>query len=121
MDFRRTKDLREAEVERRLRGRSQLENELQMAEVMMQNQLSQIGLPDLAAVQALHDAEEAHSTELIRLRAQLEGLVGREAAEKLPQLRDAAGAEIEQKTAALDEMGPIAKEARARERLEVEV
>jgi len=120
-DFRRTRDLREAEVERRLRGRSQLENELQMAEVMMQDQLSTIGLPDLAAVQALHDAEEAHLTELIKLRAQLEGLVGREAAEKLPQLRDAAGAEIEQKTAALDEMGPIAKEARARERLEVEV
>jgi len=120
-DFRRTKDLRDAEVERRLRGRSQLENELQMAEVMMQNQLSSIGLPDLAAVQTLHDAEEAHSTNLIKLRAQLEGLVGREPAETLPQLRDAAGAEIEQKTAALDDMGPIAKEARARERLEVEV
>lgn len=120
-DFRRTKDLRDAEVERRLRGRSQLENELQLAEVMMQNQLSSIGLPDLAAVQALHDAEEAHSTNLIRLRAQLEGLVGREPAETLPRLRDAAGAEIEQKTAALDDMGPIAKEARARERLEVEV
>jgi DNA repair exonuclease SbcCD ATPase subunit len=121
MDFRRTKDLRDAEVERRLRGRSQLENELQMAEVMMQNQLSTIGLPDLAAVQRLHDEEEAHSTMLLKLRAQLEGLVGREPAETLPQLRDAAAAEIEQKTAALEDMGPIAKEARARERLEVEV
>ncbi|HEX8025774.1 MAG TPA: hypothetical protein VF484_06195, partial [Candidatus Limnocylindrales bacterium] len=121
MDFKRTKDLREADIERRLRGRSQLENELQMAEVMMQNQLSSIGLPDLAAVQALHDAEEEHSTKLIKLRAQLEGLVGREPADTLAQMRDAAAAEIEQKTAALDEMGPIAKEARARERLEVEV
>jgi DNA repair exonuclease SbcCD ATPase subunit len=120
-DFRRTKDLRDAEVERRLRGRSQLENELQMAEVMMQNQLSAIGLPDLASVQSLHDAEEAHATNLLKLRAQLEGLVGREPAETLSKLRDAAGAEIEQKTAALDGMGPIAKEARARERLEVEV
>jgi len=120
-DFKRTKDLRDADIERRLRGRSQLENELQLAEVMLQNQLSSIGLPDLAAVQTLHDAEEEHSTKLIKLRAQLEGLVGREPADTLSQLRDTAAAEIEQKTAALDEMGPIAKEARARERLEVEV
>jgi len=121
MDVRRTRDLREAEVERRLRGRSMLEQELQMAEVLLQNQLSSIGLPDLAAVQALHDAEEAHATNLLKLRAQLEGLVGREPMETLPQLRDAAAAEIEQKTGAIEELGPIAKEARARERLEVEV
>ena len=120
-DVRRGRDMREAEVERRLRGRSMLEQEIQMAEVLLQNQLSSIELPDLAAVQALHDAEEEHSTNLLKLRAQLEGLVGREPDETLPQLRDAAAAEIEQKTGALEELGPIAREARARERLEVEV
>jgi len=120
-DFRKTKDLREAEVERRLRGRSQLESELQNSEVMLQNQLAAIELPDLAAVEALVEAEEAHDTNILRLRAQLEGLVGREPTETLPQLRDAAAAEIEQKTGAIEELGPIAREARARERLEVEV
>jgi DNA repair exonuclease SbcCD ATPase subunit len=120
-DFRRTKDLRDSEVERRLRGRSQLESELQNSEVMLQNQLAAIELPDLAAVEALVEAEEAHDTNLLRMRAQLEGLVGREPSETLPQLRDAAAAEIEQKTGAIEELGPIAHEARARERLEVEV
>ena len=120
-DFRRVKDLRDNEVERRLRGRSQLESELQNSEVMLQNQLSAIELPDLAGVEALVEAEEAHDTNLLRMRAQLEGLVGREPTETLPQLRDAAAAEIEQKTGAIEELGPIAHEARARERLEVEV
>lgn len=121
MDFRRTRDLRDAEIERRLRGRSMIQQELNMAEVLLSNQLSSIDLPDVAAVQALLEAEEAHSANILRLRAQLEGLVGREPAETLPQLRDAAAHEIEQKSGALEELGPIAHEARARERLEVEV
>ena len=40
---------------------------------------------------------------------------------RLPERRDTAALEIEQKTAALEALGPIAKEPRARERLEVEV
>ena len=36
-------------------------------------------------------------------------------------MRDAAALEIAQKTSALEALGPIAKEPRARERLEVEV
>jgi uncharacterized protein YhaN len=56
-----------------------------------------------------------------QLSAQLDGLVGKEPRETLPQLRDAAALEIEQKTSALEGLGPIAKEPRARERLEVEV
>jgi DNA repair exonuclease SbcCD ATPase subunit len=120
-DFRRTRDLREAEIERRLRGRSMIEQELNVAEVLLSNQLAAIELPDLAAVEALVEAEEAHITGILRLRAQLEGLVGREPWEALPQLRDAAAHEIEQKSGALEELGPIAYEARARERLEVEV
>ena len=56
-----------------------------------------------------------------QLRAQLKGLVGQEPGEVLPGIRDAAALEIEQKTGALEQLGPIAKEPRARERLEVEV
>jgi uncharacterized protein YhaN len=54
-------------------------------------------------------------------RALLSGLVADEPRDQLPHRRDEAALEIEQKTGALDELGPIAKEPRARERLEVEV
>ena len=43
------------------------------------------------------------------------------AATRWPTQRDAAALEIAQKTSALEALGPIAKEPRARERLEVEV
>ncbi|MBI2778061.1 MAG: AAA family ATPase [Chloroflexi bacterium] len=119
--FERQKQLRDTEVDRRLRGRSQLEQELQEAELRMANELSGLELPDMPAVEALLAAEEAHVTEIERLSAQLSGLVGREPPDVLPSMRDAAALEIDQKTGALDALGPIAKEPRARERLEVEV
>ena len=121
MDVRKTKDLRSQEIERRLRGRSMLEQELQMEEVNLSNLLSALELPDLAAVEALVTAEEAHLGTILRLRAQLEGLVGREPTETLPALRDKAALDVEQKTGALEQLGPIAHEPRARERLEVAV
>ncbi len=120
-DVRRNKDLRAQEIERRLRGRSMLEQELQMEEVTMTNLLAALELPDLAAVEKLVAAEEAHVGNILRLRAQLEGLVGREPAETLPDLRDKAALDIEQKGGALEALGPIAHEPRARERLEVAV
>jgi DNA repair exonuclease SbcCD ATPase subunit len=121
LDFNRAKAMRDAEIERRLRGRSQLEQELQLAEVTLQNQLAAIELPDVDAVEALVRAEEEHVATILQKRAQLEGLVGREPVEALPELRDAAAVAIEQKTAAIEHLGPIAREARARERLELEV
>ena len=45
----------------------------------------------------------------------------RSRARRCRPMRDAAALEIEQKTSALEALGPIAKEPRARERLEVEV
>ena len=120
-DVRRNKDLRAQEIERRLRGRSMLEQELQMEEVTMTNLLAALELPDLAAVENLVAAEEAHIGNIIRLRAQLEGLVGREPTETLPDLRDRGALDIEQKRGALEALGPIAHEPRARERLEVAV
>lgn len=120
-DVRRNKDLRAQEIERRLRGRSMLEQELQMEEITLTNLLAALELPDLAAVENLVAAEEAHIGNILRLRAQLEGLVGREPTETLPELRDRAALDIEQKTGALEELGPIAREPRARERLEVAV
>jgi uncharacterized protein YhaN len=65
--------------------------------------------------------EEEHVKRIELLTAQLDGLVGKEPPESLPERRDAAALEIEQKTHALEALGPIAREPRARERLEVEV
>jgi len=120
-DVRKNKDMRSQEIERRLRGRSMLEQELAMEEVTLTNLLAVLELPDFAAVEALVAAEEAHIGQILRLRAQLEGLVGREPAETLPDLRDKAALDVEQKTGALEQLGPIAREPRARERLEVAV
>jgi DNA repair exonuclease SbcCD ATPase subunit len=120
-DVRRSKDMRSQEIERRLRGRSMLEQELQMEEVTLTNLLAALELPDLPAVEALVAAEEAHIGQILRLRAQLEGLVGREPTETLPGLRDKAALDVEQKSGALEQLGPISREPRARERLEVGV
>ncbi|MGH2898013.1 MAG: ATP-binding protein, partial [Solirubrobacteraceae bacterium] len=70
---------------------------------------------------ALVTAEEQHMSTILRLRAQLEGLVGREPTQTLPDLRDKAALDIEQKSGALEQLGAIVREPRARERLEVDV
>jgi DNA repair exonuclease SbcCD ATPase subunit len=113
--------LRDVEIDRRLRGRSEMEAELKEAQADTAQQLLGIGLPDLASAETLLAAETEHQGRVDRLAAQLDGLVGKEPPEALPRLRDAAALEVEQKTHALEALGPIAKEPRARERLEVEV
>jgi uncharacterized protein YhaN len=113
--------LRDVEIDRRLRGRSEMEAELRLTEAGLEQHLGALGLADLAEAEDLLGREEAHVAQIDRLEAQLDGLVGKEPRETLPGLRDAASLEIEQKTSALDGLGPIAKEPRARERLEVEV
>ncbi|MFL5681257.1 MAG: ATP-binding protein [Chloroflexota bacterium] len=121
LDFRRQKELQDVEIDRRLRGRSQLEEELRLAEGDTAQQLESLGLPDLAAAEDRLSREEDHVARMDVLAAQLEGLVGNEARESLPATRDAAALEVEQKTHALEALGPIAREPRARERLEVAV
>jgi DNA repair exonuclease SbcCD ATPase subunit len=113
--------LRDVEIDRRLRGRSEMEAELREAEVASAAQLATLGLPDLATGEDLLSREDAHVAKMDQLAAQLDGLVGKEPVETLAAVRDAAALEVEQKGSALDALGPIAKEPRARERLEVEV
>jgi uncharacterized protein YhaN len=116
-----SRQMRHDQISRRLRGRSEIEAELREAEAETAQGLGSIGAPDLDAANITLAAEEAHVARIDQLSAQLDGLVGKEPAETLPKLRDAAALEIEQKTHALEELGPIAREPRARERLEVEV
>ncbi len=113
--------LRDIEIDRRLRGRSEMEAELVDSERQLADRLGAIGLPDLAAAEDLLARGEAHSAQIDVLGAQLDGLVGKEPPSTLPAVRDAAALAIAQKTSALEALGPIAKEPRARERLEVEV
>ena len=113
--------LRDVEIDRRLRGRSEMEAELKQAEADTTQQLLALGLPDLAAAEDLLGRETEHSGRIDRLTAQLDGLIGKEPPESLPELRDAAALEVDQKSGALEALGPIAKEPRARERLEAEV
>jgi len=121
VDYLRQKQLRDDQITRRLRGRTETEQQLQQKEADLVSQLGLISLPDVATAESLLATEEEHVQSIDRLKAQLEGLVGKEPVETLTALRDAAALEIEQKTAALEALGPIAKEPRARERLEVEV
>ncbi|MEA2609221.1 MAG: hypothetical protein QOJ75_1464 [Chloroflexota bacterium] len=113
--------LRDVEIDRRLRGRSEMEAELRLTEAGLVQQLATLGLADLPEAEDLLAREEAHVAQIDRLAAQLDGLVGKEPRQALPTMRDAASLEIEQKASALDALGPIAREPRARERLEVEV
>jgi DNA repair exonuclease SbcCD ATPase subunit len=113
--------LRDIDIDRRLRGRSDMEQELREAEADLAQQLETLGLEDVPAAEDLLDREEAHVQRIGQLEAQLKGLVGSEPVASLPKARDAAALDIEQKTHALEALGPIAKEPRARERLEVEV
>ncbi|MFH1474230.1 MAG: AAA family ATPase [Chloroflexota bacterium] len=120
-DFRRQQHLRADEIARRLRGRSHLEDDLRRADADLKAQLVTIEVEDPKAGEDLLAREDAHVQAIERAHAQLDGLVGKEPVETLPTLRDAAALAIEQKTGALEALGPIAKEPRARERLEVEV
>ncbi len=113
--------LRDVEIDRRLRGRSEMEAELAAVEADTARRLGSLGMADLKTAEDLLTREEAHVAQIDVLTAQLEGLVGKEPTESLMPMRDAAALEISEKTSALEALGPIAKEPRARERLEVEV
>jgi uncharacterized protein YhaN len=98
-----------------------MEAELRQAEADTEQQLGSLGLDDLAAAEDLLGREEAHVARIEQLTAQLDGLVGKEPRDTLAKQRDGAALEIEQKSSAIEALGPIAKEPRARERLEAEV
>ncbi|HYO44951.1 MAG TPA: hypothetical protein VES19_17265, partial [Candidatus Limnocylindrales bacterium] len=114
-------EMRDAEVDRRLRGRSEIEQDLRSTEADRAKELETLGLEVPAEAEERLRLEEAHVAEIDQRRARLAGLVGDEPRARLPERRDTAALEIDQKTSALDALGPIAKEPRARERLEVEV
>ena len=98
--------LRDIDIDRRLRGRSDMEQELREAEADVAQQLETLGLEDVAAAEDLLASEEAHVQRIGQLEAQLKGLIGSEPVASLPKARDAAALDIEQKTHALEALGP---------------
>ncbi|MFN8630636.1 MAG: hypothetical protein U0838_10055 [Chloroflexota bacterium] len=116
-----TQQMRDEEVTRRLRGRSDMEAELKLAKAEREEALAKLELPGTPEAEDRLAAETDHVAKIDNGRARLSGLIGDEHPDTLPSHRDAAAAEIARATAALDALGPIAKEPRARERLEVEV
>ena len=117
----RKKQMADVQIDRRLRGRSQLENELKEAESDFAQQLHGISQPDMATAQAELAAEEAHMARIAELTAQLERLVGRDAVETFPASRDAALAAAAGRTTDLAKLAEVAREDGARVRLEGEV
>jgi uncharacterized protein YhaN len=116
-----TRHMKDEEVHRRLRGRSDMEEELKAARSERDEGLAKLELPSTAEAEERLAAETAHVAKIDQGRARLSGLIGDEHPDTLPSKRDIAATEIQKTTVALDALGPIAKEPRARERLEVEV
>ena len=98
-----------------------MEAELRETRADIERQLAGLGLDDLAAAETLLRREQDHVAAIDHAAARLDGLLGGEAPDDLDGRRDAAALEVEQKTSAMDALGPITKDPRARERLEVEV
>ena len=116
-----TRHMKDEEVARRLRGRSDMEEELKRDRNEREEILAKLELPGTAEAEELLASETAHVARIDTSRERLAGLLGDEHPDTLPSKRDAAAVQIRATATALEALGPIAKEPRARERLEVEV
>jgi DNA repair exonuclease SbcCD ATPase subunit len=101
-------ELIEAQIARRLRGRSEREDKLRRAEREHDALLATLGLPDLGRAEALLDAETEHVASIDRLKAELVGLLGADrVGDDVNGLRDQAAGEAEQARHALAGMGEV--------------
>lgn len=117
----RSKQLADVQIDRRLRGRSQLENELKEAESDFSQQLGGISQPDLATAQSELAQEEAHVARIDELTGRLESLVGRDAVETFPTSRDSALAAAANRSADLAKLPEEARAEGASARFETEI
>ena len=104
------KHLRSEQVNRRLRGRSVIEDQLRQNQKAREAQLAGLGVKDLEACEGLLAAEEAHVAHLEELRAEFATLLGDPpVTEDVAVLRDRAAAEAELRRHLLSQMGEIGK------------
>ena len=121
MNVRRINESRERDRTVRRQGRVGTEEGLRVAQSGVHNVLRELGVPDIASAEKLLTDEQARRQEIATLQVQVGALLAGQTGGSAIELRDRAALEIEQKAAALNAVGPIANDARARERLEAEV
>ena len=121
MNVRRINDARERDRTVRRQSRVGTEEGLRVAQSGVQNILRELGAADIGAAERLLTSEQARRQEVATLQVQASALLAGQSQGTAFELRDRAALELEQKTAALDALGPLATDARARERLEAEV
>jgi energy-coupling factor transporter ATP-binding protein EcfA2 len=104
-------ELRDNEISRRLRGRSQLFDDVRDAEREREEALAAMKLPDLGAAEQLLAEETEHAARLDNLHAELRGLFSeQELPTDMAAQRDAAAAEADECRHALAGMGKSGQE-----------
>ena len=114
-------DARARERAVRRQGRVGTEEGLRVAQAGVQNILRELGVPDVNTAESLLTGEQGRRQEIATLQVQVSALLAGQADADVTALRDKFALEMEQKDAALAALGPVATDARARERLEAEV
>jgi DNA repair exonuclease SbcCD ATPase subunit len=121
VNVRRINESRERDRALRRQGRVGTEEGLRVAQSGVQNILRELGVPDIASAEKLLTGEQSRRQEIATLQVQVSALAAGQTGGSVGELRDRAALELEQKTAALAALGPIANDARAREQLEAEI
>jgi DNA repair exonuclease SbcCD ATPase subunit len=110
-DVRRSNQMQEHEVGRRLQGRSERHDQVRAAERERDVVRASLGVRDMAAAERLLEAQSEHAAGIEQLRAEERGLLGDQPIDGEPaELRDAAAAEQAQLRHALDGMGAQGKD-----------
>ena len=113
-DMHRQVELHEADIQRRLRGRTQEEEQLRAARRERDSLLTSLGVADVYAGDVLLDREAAHSSAIEELRAEMRGvLAGVQVSGDLAAERDRAAAEMDQSRHALAGLGGVAQDPAA--------
>ena len=112
---------RDRERTLRRQGRVGTEEGLRVATSGVANILRELGVRDVGEAEKLLINEQARRQEIATLQVQVAALLAGQSPAAVVELRDKAALDMEQKAAALSALGPIANDARAREKLEAEV
>jgi DNA repair exonuclease SbcCD ATPase subunit len=114
-------DARSRERSSRLQHKIGTGEGLRVAQAGVDNILRELGVPDPERAEQLLTDEQGRRQEIATLQVQVSALASGQTGADVVALRDKVALEMEQKTAALTALGPVATDARARERLEAEV
>ena len=109
-DIKLQNELRDTEIRRRLRGRSQLVDDVKEVERERAESLQALDLPDVGEAERLLAAESEHVAQIENLKAEYRGLFERDPGPDVVRLRDEAAAEADECRHALAGMGKVGEE-----------